>query len=122
MGDMTKVLSVLIIAFVSLLLAFAPVADYANVEMSVRLQTAGIITAYLVPSFAALAATSAVRPSWISGGAKKEPVNALAAEVARSVGVSSCRHNVQHYFADRSDLGQISVISGRSPPHRPSRA
>jgi hypothetical protein len=120
MGSQSTIRSALITALISSLLGFATVADFANVETSAWVGTAGIITAHPVPCLPALAAASAGWPFWISGDAKQKPVNALP-ELSSAAGECSSRYNAQHDPADRCEPGRFSVISGRSPPHSTSR-
>ncbi|HYR84465.1 MAG TPA: hypothetical protein VE422_10350 [Terriglobia bacterium] len=119
---MNQISSALVTAFVSLLLVFAPLADLGDLERPNRLQTAPIIAVHLAPSYAVLAATSALRLSWILDGAKQRPVSALAGELSPSIGVSSFRRHAQPGLVHRRHPGQFRVVSDRSPPHSISLA
>jgi len=122
MGKRPSIFSALVTAFIALLLVFAPLADFGNIERSNRQQAAPMIAAHLAPPYAALAATSAVRQSWMLDGARQKPVSALADELLPSIGLSSCRRHAQPDLVSRFKAGQFRVVCGRSPPHSSSRA
>jgi len=122
MRNQSSICSVLVAAFVVLLLPLALVADLADVERSCNWsQTVPVISAHEAPDYAAFAATQA-RRSWISPGPKQKPVNAMAGELLLSIRVPACRHNAGLDLVVRLEPAHFRVLSDRSPPSSTSRA
>jgi hypothetical protein len=71
--------SMLTAALICILLAFAPVADFSNVQLPVKIQAAGITTAHLASLSPEFTVPAAIGWSWIAARGKQSiPILSVA--------------------------------------------
>jgi len=115
MAKRTSVSSIQFAAFISLLLAFAPIGDFSVLELSTEL-AATTIAPPSGKSNAELATTSAPRYSLSLNGAKQKPLNALVDEFYSQACAPSYRLTAQFDLAHNPKPEQFWIVGDRSPP------